>query len=435
MLIKAMGPESLVPKEPSRYKLLLNELGIQSLPEEGDYFLEFYDFLRKRNRGKEEVDYVCGDLDLFEHYQKRLLSEQECSLLYEWLKAIRKPLDSAVKASQFKEYFIPLVSYQAPPFLVETIGVNDIRYLYLAGALVTRAMVRLNSGNNTQAQEDLLAVHRIARLLQLRCTHITTIIISIEIEKMASSGDIAMSFMNDMPPDILMEYMGLLSTLSMLPEFKESNNESVRFMQLDRISDLARQAKSGNYRQSAIPEWNYMLEWINKIADKRSPIMSAKNYQEVVDLNNEYIEYLKRNNFWHERDNMSEILLYLGAFFQPRRTASNFLIRNSSTITLINWPKIFKDAEIERVRFDLAKLTIALSVYKSTKGSYPKELKALTPQFVNRIPKDRFSNKAYCYQTNEDSNKYILYSFGPDKADDNGDRDSDDIAIHSDLYK
>jgi hypothetical protein len=61
----------------------------------------------------------------------------------------------------------------------------------------------------------------------------------------------------------------------------------------------------------------------------------------------------------------------------------------------------------------------ALRAYKMDNGHYPKNLKALMPTYLHKIPIDPWDGIAPPhYQLQE--NKYLLWSIGPDGVDNHG---------------
>jgi hypothetical protein len=63
---------------------------------------------------------------------------------------------------------------------------------------------------------------------------------------------------------------------------------------------------------------------------------------------------------------------------------------------------------------------IALKRYQLRHAAYPRELAALTPDFVAEIPRDPMDGKPLHYRLNSDGT-YVLYSVGDDGKDDGGD--------------
>jgi type II secretory pathway pseudopilin PulG len=66
---------------------------------------------------------------------------------------------------------------------------------------------------------------------------------------------------------------------------------------------------------------------------------------------------------------------------------------------------------------------LAIDLYRARHGNYPQSLDQLTPDVLEQLPEDRLSGKPFGYRLLDDdphSRGYLLYSFGPDAADNNG---------------
>src|SRR5262249_7817814 len=110
-----------------------------------------------------------------------------------WLKLNEKPLAVAVAATSRPDYYNPLVSppkEKGPGALLGAgmPGVQKCREV--AKALTARAMLRLGEGKADEAWQDLLACHRLARLVARGATLIESLV-GIAIDQLASDADLA----------------------------------------------------------------------------------------------------------------------------------------------------------------------------------------------------------------------------------------------------
>jgi hypothetical protein len=91
----------------------------------------------------------------------------------------------------------------------------------------------------------------------------------------------------------------------------------------------------------------------------------------------------------------------------------------------------------EQVQHNLD-LAFALAAYQRDHGRYPKELDALAPKYLKKIPNDLFSGMPLVYCPNE--NGYLLYSVGVNGRDEQGqsyddDPQGDDLSVRMPLPK
>src|SRR4029077_10871834 len=110
-----------------------------------------------------------------------------------WLEANEKPLALVIEASQRPEYFNPLFSGKnatEPTSLVGALIPSVQGCRELASALVGRAMLRVAEGKFDDAWQDLLASHRLARLVARGATLIEALV-GIAIDQIASQADLA----------------------------------------------------------------------------------------------------------------------------------------------------------------------------------------------------------------------------------------------------
>ena len=160
---KAVGPEEIWSKYRDNY---FQMLGIPSLPENSDYFVDLYKYIARQKITPQDSqqDEETQDLawDLLDRARSRPWSQQEFPVLAEWLAANKKPLALVVEASKCPCCYIPLCCDQKTPLIaVPFPAISPLRKV--VWALHIRAMLRLNEGKLQEAWQDLLASHRLAR--------------------------------------------------------------------------------------------------------------------------------------------------------------------------------------------------------------------------------------------------------------------------------
>ena len=72
-----------------------------------------------------------------------------------------------------------------------------------------------------------------------------------------------------------------------------------------------------------------------------------------------------------------------------------------------------------QTRINLAAIACALERYRLAEGRYPETLDALSPRFLERIPRDVINGDPLKYRVN-DAGQFILYSVGWNETDDGG---------------
>jgi hypothetical protein len=167
------------------------QLGIPAPPEKGDYLIDIGKYL------KDNPDLAVEDLNEILEQQgwaaQRPWAAKTYPHIASWLSANEKPLGVAIKASQRPEYFNPLAAFRtesgASSGLIAALLPAVQKCRGLAQALTARAMLRIAEGRYDEAWQDLLACHRLARLLARGATLIEALV-GIAIDQIASNAEL-----------------------------------------------------------------------------------------------------------------------------------------------------------------------------------------------------------------------------------------------------
>ncbi len=142
-------------------------MGIKPLPEVGPYFVDLFPYLKQEfNINPQAANAFFQQLD---QAHGRPWKAKDYPELASWLKANDKPLALIVAAARRPHYFSPLVpvtrSKQGVADLIGALLPAVQKTRSLATALIARAMLRLGEGKPDAAWDDLLACHRLGRLV------------------------------------------------------------------------------------------------------------------------------------------------------------------------------------------------------------------------------------------------------------------------------
>jgi hypothetical protein len=164
-LVKALGPTSL---HRGSITELLNALNLE-LPANSNYFTFFASWAKKRHdtlpeeQAEKPFDLNVGQME--DTAVKAPWKREQFPLLVEWLSAIAPALEQVTAGSKLPRLYTPLISKKQPSSLLDTS--NNMPFFGLrsvANAFAIRAMLRLNEGDLAAAREDILTIHRLARL-------------------------------------------------------------------------------------------------------------------------------------------------------------------------------------------------------------------------------------------------------------------------------
>src|SRR5262249_45457531 len=238
LLWKALGPRPEGGTMPAEFFQLL---GIEPPPEKGDYFIEFSRYLKEQAKieAAEDRDEIQEQTRFA---RQRPGPPKAHPHLAEWLKANEKPLAVAIEATRRPQYFMPLVSRRTdkgPSGLIGALLPSVQKCREIAMALLSRAMLRISQGDTDNAWQDLIACHRLGRLIGRGGTLVEGLV-GYAIDGMASRAELG--FLEHTKPDVkrIESCMRDLRNLPPFPSVGEKVDLGERFMFLDSVMMIDR---------------------------------------------------------------------------------------------------------------------------------------------------------------------------------------------------
>ncbi|MDP7163459.1 MAG: hypothetical protein QF792_08210, partial [Phycisphaerae bacterium] len=328
-----------------------------------------------------------------------------------WLKSNDEPLELVIAASRKSRYYLPLVSTKDPPamayLLVPTIGPGPLQGA--AMAMVTRSMLKLHANDVESAWADLLAAHRLARLLGQGPTLIDRLI-SMTVERVAYEGTFGMVRSGKLSAAQARRCLADLQAIKPMPDVVEAIDSRERLFMLDIVMLLKRESNVSNVLglvTSSPLDWNEMLRAFNRWWDRaielyRKPYVERENglkqfERELADLK------VPGFGVWGV---VKVIWMRIGGAPYQRiltRIVSDGLL----SVLMPGVGGAVTRQESAATYLDLAKLSLALAACKGDKGRFPVALDALKGRYVNEIPVDVFSGGPLIYKRTEKG--YLLY--------------------------
>jgi hypothetical protein len=433
---KALGPAPITPGHRSEYFLLL---GMPVPDGKGDYFIDLDEFVRQQNPVKkpEDASRLATELskaaEQLDSACKRPWSAKEFPILAAWLAANKNALNLAVEASHRPRFYDPLVGGSDKLLIGASLPCASVERK-VATALAARASMLMGAGRADAAWQDLLAVHRMARLCGQGPTLIHALV-AVAIDAIACRAD--QVFLRHTQPSAAdaLRMRDELGKLAPLPKLDEKIDRGERFMFLDCVAAGARDSRfsiralEGGVRPENATEritnslvreaidWDLILRmgdsWYDRAveASRKPAVADQVDAQKKTDV--DLRAAAKRATTWS-----------LSTFVDPIHELSE---RVGYTYVVMFLPAAAAAAIAERsaiMRFDLTKLAFSLAAYRADRGSYPTRLADLVPKYATEIPKDVFSAKELHYKPNGDG--YVLYSVGRNGEDDGGRNQDDD---------
>jgi hypothetical protein len=431
LLWKALGPTpeggSGMPAE------FFKRLGMEGPPKGGPYFTGLNQYAREHLKLAPER---LGDLDDQQgRAAVRPWAAKDYPHLAAWLKANERPLALVVEATRRPEYFNPLVSRRIegrPGGLLGALlpGVQKCREL--ANALAARAMLRVAAGQYDAAWQDLLACHRLGRLLARGATLIEGLV-GIAVDQIASQADLAYLERANLTSRQARERLKDLQGPSPLPPLADKLDLGERFMYLDCVQLVRRggvgmledrglgSAKKPNALELhalGMIDWGPALRNGNRWYDRMA---AAARLQERAEREKEFdkieadLRALKKEVM--EQGNLANRVQLLFSKDKPKEIGK--AIGNVLVGLLVPAVRKVQSAydRSEQVQRNL-RVAFALAAYRADRRRYPARLEELAPKYLAAVPGDLFSGQALIYRPAGEG--YLVYSVGVNGKDEGG---------------
>jgi hypothetical protein len=276
-------------------------------------------------------------------------------------------------------------------------------------------MLRVKQGKPQEAWGDLLACHRLARLVdQGFC--LVEALVALTIDSMAIKGDEALLQHAKLTLPQIEKMRQNLAGLSPMPRMAEAMKKSERFMMLDSALSMRGQTTAHDLGLPIAPgvDWNVVLRMINARQDQLVAAISKPTRPE----RQRAIDEIHR-----------EVMEEAAEVRRGKRATSLVLDRRGAVsrqvgliITSMLTPAEDDASNAEdrwTMQFEITKLAFALAEYHAEHNRYPAKLVTLTPKYLKEVPKDLFTNDADLHYTLQGGG-YLLYSVGENGKDDGG---------------
>jgi hypothetical protein len=438
LLFKAFGPHPDGAKLPDDF---FKWLKVPAPPEKGDYFVGSYTFAGK--------GFAKFDAQM-EKAMQRPWTAKEYPDVAAWLKANEKPLAVALEASKRTHYYYPTLGARKDGktqglISAQIAGVQTCRGL--ASALTTRAMLRISEKRYDDAWQDLLACHRLGRLVGRGGTLIEALV-GIALDRMASDADLAFLDAGQFDAKKVKACLRDLQALPPLPSMADKLDLTERFWALEIVMLVDRDGiayletvTGGNAKQDPVGailgtwittdvQWDPALRNMNKVYDRMSAAMRVKDRTDRnLDLQQLHDEIRALKVTLTDAKGIAKTIFNSKSISEAKgKYIGDVMICLLTPATM----KVQQASDRAEQTQRNARLAFALAAYKADEKRYPKTLDALAPKYLPAIPGDLFSGKALVYRPAEKGDGYLLYSVGVNGKDEEG-RSYDDNPRGDDL--
>ena len=432
-LLEAIGPQNMIIG--SIRDETLKQLGV-TVPATGQYFQDY------------PTPATSNGPTPYEQAQKGSWRAGEHPELVAWLEKNKAPLARFLEASQRPRYFAPILILPEQKALgvVSATPPGMAPYRNLARAMVIRANLAVAEGRTLDAWRDLLAVHRMGRLMD-QDSSVLARLVGIACCALADTATQAMLASGTLTADQAQQVLKDLSALSPTPT-AASCIDLERYGNLDFTTILA--ARPGTLEQfmtysgggrpkdardemfikllsgammASDMDWNVVLRSFNRYYDEVQAGMRLPTFAQrtaaMKKIDAEIQEFKRRATQEIARRAAQPPIATSEPASPPGQP--NAKTRWAADVVMgIVLPPLGRAqilADGAAVRRDMTLLAAGLAVYKTQNGKYPATLAALSPAILKTVPRDIFSGKPFLYKST--SQGYLLYSVGENMTDDN----------------
>jgi hypothetical protein len=430
LILRVLGPKPEGSElMPSYYKWL----DAPAPPKDGDYFLDTYkfnrDFLRMSPEQMEALD------EFQTRAAQRVWIASDCPPLVEWLKVNEKPLALLIEATELPAYYNPLVSRRdegEPSILIAALLPTVQKCRGLAQALAIRATLRIGEKKYDEAWRDILACHRLGRLVSRGATLIE-LIVGVAIGQMANNATLAYVDRANLTSAQALARLKELQSLPPLASVVHKVNFGERMMGLDTLQVIRRGDPTGlgftfeTDRKLTVDErkslesidWAAALKALNVWYDRLVAVLRIEDRaarEKAFDIIEAELAEIKKGVGL--ADSPLVALLQLVAKNGADRVVGKTVGDLVATLLLpaIRRVQSFHD-RIAQGDKNLG-VAFAMAAHRADHNRYPARLADLAPKYLPGVPDDLFNGKPLIYKPSEQG--YLFYSVGANGKDDGG---------------
>lgn len=421
-------------------------LGIQEPPERGDYFIGLRSFLRESKLNDAEQGAIQDQRD---RAAKRPWTAKDYPLVAAWLAANEKPLALVVEATKRPNYFNPLVPSRdgkGPGLLIGAPLPAAQKCRELALALATRAMLRVGEGKFDAAWQDLLACHRLARLVGRGAMNIEALI-GVALNAAACHADLAFIQNASLSRQQMHASLKHLQGLPPMPANADRMDLGERLICLDALQSIHRgmfdEFKGGPahapdataLKALEMIDFEPTLRKANQVYDRITIAMRlpdrAQRIRELSKMEKVLDEEVRKGKL--DQAALGKAVRLVEIAGNPE-AVGKVVGKSIGDVALgMMLPAVMKvqNAFDRTEQYDRnIQIAFALAAYQAETGRYPAKLDELAPKYLATVPADLFSGRPLIYRPTKKG--YVFYSVGINGKDDGG-RFSDDDPPGDDL--
>lgn len=437
LLWPAVWPGELAPKQ---YAAVAAELGLDAIPSEEDAVVPVYKFISNwvtsrqppsqeanpgEDRTESEVEFINSRIS------SRPWTTNGYPWLAKWVSDSAEPLDKMVAASRRSRCYFPsptLLDQQHDSVVTFLLpGIQGVREC--GRSLVVRAMWHVGEHRPKEAWQDLLAIHRIGRLVTQGPTLIEQLV-GIAIDGIACQGTVTLLHEGQLTPEQARQIFRDVSALEPFDNFADSIDHNERLFFLDIVVQVCQGTTDAeslgmgpdgsvfSILRHVRVDWNTVLRKGNKLYDRlaaagRMPTYEAR--QKAIAQVNQDVRQMTSG---------MGINTVVSSIVNPAARSDAV----ASVLLALCTPALdaaFTAQDRANAQLELLRLAAAVAVYRAEHREYPQELDDLVPSVLDKSPIDLYHAKPFIYRRIDAG--YLLYTAGPNGQDDGGSNEQQSI--------
>lgn len=295
LLAKAFGPDAF---DDSTCDEAYKQLGIESLPKEGNYLISQEKFTRRWRNERRQDPFLESEAEILEQFEtamERPWSRNEFPIVAAWIAANEIPVKLAIDASKRPKYFWPymIINGEVVPTLIAALLEHATKSKEVVFLLASRAMNQIAEKNLSAAWQDILACHNLARTIGKGYCLVEGLL-ACGMENVAINTAVSFSHYGKLTAAEARDYLKDLEPLPPVCNLAVCYDLGDRFMLLDTIAHICREGRFG--------AWLDVIKLITALSGKNTPIPTKKDdswfpLDPFVDWNIP----MKMTNAWFDR--------------------------------------------------------------------------------------------------------------------------------------
>ncbi|MBN9117829.1 MAG: hypothetical protein J0I06_01445 [Planctomycetes bacterium] len=407
-----------------------DKLGTAEPPATGDYFVGIRAYC---DRGAPNQEYSLKELT--QRLSVRPWKVTDYKQLAEWITANEKPLAALREAVKLPRYYNPLIPVrgakgESKGLLSAPLPGAQACRDEVAPCFACRAMVLLDQNRPEEAWQDLLACHRLGRLIGRGGT-VAEGIAGMVIELLACRAEAAYLDRAKLDAKGVERCLRDLLSLPPLPPIADKFDLGERFMFLDHVMQTSRQGvwfleRSLGWQNFPNPlpygpfegvDWDPALESANRWYDRLTAAACEPSRAARAQKFAEYTADFKAvRGRAPDTTRLAKTLRDPAVTPRAKGEALGDLLLSLKLLSAGD--KVLEAGERAQQHFDTTTVAFAVTWYQRFNGKYPARLAELVPTYLLRVPPDVFTGGELIYRP--DANGFVLYGVGANGRDDGG---------------